>query len=80
MEVNFDMDNMNNLLNIFTNYVNEIKKVKNQSEHSGRTALENLLNEIKKEIQEDIDIIHEEKAEDRKKGIPDFSIIQYLIY
>ena len=55
------------------NYLQNIKKVKDQLEHSGRTYLENFLNnfcEAKK-----VKIIHEPKRDKEGRGSPDFQFL-----
>ena len=55
------------------NYTNFIKQnSKNSTEHTFRTPLENLLNELK--LDDSIEIIHEAKKEIGEDGTPDFKV------
>ncbi|MFK5976147.1 MAG: N-6 DNA methylase [Sulfurovum sp.] len=56
----------------YTNFIN--KNSQNSTEHTFRTPLENLLNELK--LDDLIEVIHEAKKELDEDGTPDFKVIK----
>ena len=64
------------MTNIFNEYIQNIAKVKGQTEHSGRTYMQNLLLKIKEEEGNDIEIVQEAKSQKgidgNNLGTPDF--------
>ncbi len=62
-------------MSIFQNYIKELQKhkISEITEHSHRTALQNLLNSYIEEIQQKTNILHEPKRQG-KNGSPDFMI------
>ncbi len=56
----------------YSNFINQNSK--NSTEHTFRTPLENLLNELK--LDSDIEIIHEAKKEIGEDGTPDFKVVK----
>lgn len=60
--------------NLFNEYIKQVISVKNESEHSGRTFLHNLLNQIKEHQGLNLEIIHESKRDTTGLGAPDFRV------
>jgi len=60
-----------NILTQFDIYIKEIAKVKDELEHSGRTFLQNLL----QQFAEKTEVIHEPKRDKNGKGAPDFKFV-----
>ena len=60
-----------NILTQFDIYIKEIAKVKDELEHSGRTYLQNLL----QQFAEKTEVIHEPKRDKNGKGAPDFKFV-----